>query len=108
MISSDHLEPAYIDPFGRSLPPLPPIRNASHPISHIVAATQRNNQTKYLVAYQDLGPEYDEWLSSDMIPSYALQKWSEASLLPLPPVAIVVYRRRCHPNAQVDQDAIYA
>ncbi|OIW25102.1 hypothetical protein CONLIGDRAFT_690833 [Coniochaeta ligniaria NRRL 30616] len=58
VVSVDHLEPALTDRYGRRLPNVGPVRAEDHP-RHIIA--EGRGRGRYLVRYEYLGPEFDEW-----------------------------------------------
>ncbi|POS75391.1 hypothetical protein DHEL01_v206213 [Diaporthe helianthi] len=61
VVSVDHLEPCPMDPFGRALPGIGPIRVEDHERRLLSKRTAPNGTTKYLVEYVGLGPEFREW-----------------------------------------------
>lgn len=66
VVSIDHLEPAIrMDHYGRQLPPIPPVSydDKSLTVNRIIQKRQVKSGTQYLVAYDNLGPEYHRWVA---------------------------------------------
>jgi hypothetical protein len=83
VVSIDHLEPAQMDPFGRQLPPIQPVRVKDHPIETILAERFKNGK-QYLVRYQDLDDTYDQWVKPNELGAHApqlLEQWLERRML---------------------------
>ncbi|CAJ2508148.1 Uu.00g093340.m01.CDS01 [Anthostomella pinea] len=70
VISVDHLEPVAFDVFGRYLPYAGPIRVKDHQRAIVdcrISQTRTGEFRRWLVSYEGLGPEYDEWLTANQL-----------------------------------------
>ncbi|KAJ2992804.1 hypothetical protein NUW58_g2044 [Xylaria curta] len=73
VISIDHLEPAPLDTYARELPPIGPIRMINHPRERIIkvriSGKGKGKLTQYLVKYEGIGHEFNEWLTREELGS---------------------------------------
>ncbi|EAQ91761.1 hypothetical protein CHGG_03696 [Chaetomium globosum CBS 148.51] len=78
VVSIDHLEPHTFDPYGRQLPAIQPVTTHNQTVKAIVSHRLRGNGNQYLVKYDGLGAEFDQWLPEQRLASIApgiLQQW---------------------------------
>lgn len=69
VISVDHLEPHNFDPFRRQLAPIQPVRTINQQIDRILSElkTRGQQQTQYLVGFDGLGQEFNQWMNAGMV-----------------------------------------
>lgn len=66
VIFVDHLEPYLMDPYGRLLPDIGPVRTEDHE-ANVVGHRKTKTGDHWLLRFGGLGPEIDEWRATEKL-----------------------------------------